>query len=232
MNPSQGRKNGMRIVVVEDNQSLRKGITYRLSDDGHAVNALGDGQDADRFLAQEEYDLVILDINLPGMDGLEVLTNLRRRNDPRPVILLTARSATEDRVKGLDAGADDYLVKPFAMDELAARVRALSRRKEVVPRRSIALGPLTLDIETPQLFRGDEIVEVPRRELSILVTLARAGGAPVSKESLLDNVYGVGSETDEKVVEVYVSRLRKRLADYDVTIRVRRGIGYSLVTTN
>ncbi len=220
----------MRIVVVEDNQSLRKGIAYRLTDDGHAINALGDGEEADRFLAQEECDLVILDINLPGMDGLEVLRSLRRRNDPRPVILLTARSTTEDRVEGLDAGADDYLVKPFAMDELAARVRALARRKEVAPRRSVSMGALTLDIETPQLLRGSQIIDIPRRELSVLVALAVADGLPVSKEALLDSVYGVGSETDQKVLEVYVSRLRKRLADDNVSIVVRRGIGYALVT--
>ena len=220
----------MRIVVVEDNTSLRKGIAYRLTDDGHAVNALGDGEEADQFLQQEDCDLVILDINLPGIDGLEVLANLRRRNDPRPVILLTARSTTEDRVRGLDAGADDYLVKPFEMDELAARVRALARRKDVAPRRKVELGPLTLDIETPQLLYGEDTIEVPRRELSVLVTLAEAGGLPVSKETLLDNVYGVGSGTDDRVVEVYVSRLRKRLADYDLSIRVHRGIGYALVT--
>lgn len=220
----------MRIVVVEDNQSLRKGIAYRLSDDGHAVNTLGDGEEADRFLAQEDCDLVILDINLPGRDGLEILANMRRRNDPRPVILLTARTTTEDRVKGLDAGADDYLVKPFEMDELAARVRALARRKDVVPRRTVPLGSLILDIETPQLLNGNDPVDVPRRELSVLVALAEAGGLPVSKEMLLDKVYGVGSGTDDKVVEVYVSRLRKRLADHKLTIRVHRGIGYVLVT--
>ena len=219
----------MRIVLVEDNQSLRKGIAYRLTDDGHAVDALGDGEAADQFLQQEDCDLVILDINLPGVDGLELLANMRRRNDPRPVILLTARSATEDRVKGLDAGADDYLVKPFEMEELAARVRALGRRKTVAPRSTIELGPLKLDVETPQLLYEDSSIEVPRRELSILVALAEARGAPLSKDTLLDKVYGAGSETDDKVVEVYVSRLRKRLARYDVTIRVRRGIGYALV---
>ncbi|MEL6523413.1 MAG: response regulator [Pseudomonadota bacterium] len=137
----------MRIVLVEDNQSLRKGIVYRLTDDGHAVDALGNGDEADQFLQQESCDLVILDINLPGRDGLEILAGMRRRNDTRPVILLTARSATEDRVAGLDAGADDYLVKPFEMDELAARVRALARRKHVAPRRTLALGRLTLDIK-------------------------------------------------------------------------------------
>ncbi|MBW4709723.1 response regulator transcription factor [Roseobacter sp. YSTF-M11] len=222
----------MRIVLVEDNQSLRKGITYRLTDDGHAVDALDNGDDADQFLKQEDCDLVILDINLPGRDGLEVLADMRRRSDPRPVILLTARSTTQERVAGLDAGADDYLVKPFEMDELAARVRALARRKDVAPRRTVDLGQLTLDVEAPQLLHRGEAVEVPRRELSLLVALAQAGGTPVAKETLLDKVYGVGSGTDDKVVEVYVSRLRKRLARYDVSIRVHRGIGYALIASS
>ncbi len=218
----------MRIVLIEDNQSLRKGIAYRLQDDGHAVDALEDGDEADQFLQQEECDLVILDINLPGRNGLEILNAMRRRNDPRPVILLTARSSTEDRVAGLDAGADDYLVKPFAMDELAARVRALARRKEVAPRRVLEIGTLSLDIETPQLLDGTVALDVPRRELSLLVTLAEAGGTPVSKDRLLDQLYGAGSGTDDKVIEVYVSRLRKRLAEYGITIRVHRGIGYAI----
>ena len=221
----------MRIVLVEDNQGLRKGIAYRLGDDGHAVDLFDNGDDADRFLRQEDCDLVILDINLPGRDGLEILQGMRRRNDPRPVILLTARSATEDRVVGLDAGADDYLIKPFEMDELAARIRALARRRDIAPRRSIEIGPLTLDIEAPQLLARDMPVDVPRRELTVLVALAEAGGAPVSKETLLDKTYGVGSETDDKVVEVYISRLRKRLSEFGVSIRVHRGIGYALVTS-
>ena len=220
----------MRIVLVEDNHSLRKGIAYRLMDEGHAVDMLDNGADAARFLRQEACDLVILDINLPERDGLSILAEMRRRGDPRPVILLTARSTTDDRVAGLDAGADDYLVKPFAMDELAARVRALARRKDVAPKRTIALGQLTLDVETPQLMQDDAVIDVPRRELAILVALAEAQGMPLSKDTLLDKVYGVGSGTDEKVIEVYVSRLRKRLATSDVAIRVRRGIGYALMT--
>ena len=220
----------MRIVVVEDNQSLRKGIAYRLSDDGHAVDALDHGDAADLFLRQEDFDLVILEINLPGRAGLDLLRDMRRRDDPRPVILLTARSATEDRVRGLDAGADDYLVKPFAMDELAARVRALGRRKDIAPTRAVAVGDLTLDVETPLLMSRSGALDVPRRELMILVALAEAGGRPVSKETLLNKVYGTGSSTDDKVVEVYVSRLRGRLRKHGVTIRVHRGIGYALVT--
>lgn len=218
----------MHVILVEDNHSLRKGISYRLSDDGHAVDALDDGDAADLFLRQEGGDLVILDINLPGLSGLDILANMRKRGDVRPVILLTARGSTEERVRGLDEGADDYLVKPFAMDELAARVRALARRKPTALRRDVAIGPLILDLESPQLLHDGTPVDVPRRELSLLVALADAGGKPVSKDALLNQIYGTGSETDEKVVEVYVSRLRKRLAKHDISIRVIRGIGYAL----
>ncbi|MEL6124816.1 MAG: response regulator transcription factor [Pseudomonadota bacterium] len=218
----------MRIVLVEDNESLRKGITYRLNDDGHSVDALGDGEEADAFLSRESADLVILDITLPGQSGLDVLRKMRQRGDPSPVILLTARSSTEDRVTGLDAGADDYLSKPFAMDELAARVRALSRRGGAPRKDLIVLGVLELDPAALHLTHRGSSVEVPKRELTLLAALARAEGRPVSKESLLDQVYGTGSETDEKVIEVYVSRLRRRLAEFGIRIPVARGIGYSL----
>ncbi|MEM6638247.1 MAG: response regulator transcription factor [Pseudomonadota bacterium] len=220
----------MRIVLVEDNEALRKGITYRLSDDGHAVDALDDGDAADHFLAQEDGDLVILDINLPGLSGLDVLRKMRRRGDERPVILLTARARTEDRVEGLDSGADDYLVKPFAMDELAARVRALARRQGTEFRQHLALGPLKLDLEGPALSHEGRALDVPRRELLLLSALARAEGRPVSKTAILDQLYGAGSETEEKVVEVYVSRLRKRLSRFGIVIHARRGIGYVLST--
>ncbi|MEM1236385.1 MAG: response regulator transcription factor [Pseudomonadota bacterium] len=218
----------MRIVLVEDNDALRKGIAYRLGDDGHAVDAIEDGDEADLFLSQEDSDLVILDINLPGLSGLEVLRNMRQRGDGRPVILLTARSETEDRVRGLDAGADDYLVKPFAMDELAARVRALGRRTPNEIRQTVPIGTLQLDIEGLALSHEGESLDIPRRELLLLAVLARSEGRPVSKAAILDYLYGAGSETEEKVVEVYVSRLRKRLARFGVAIHSRRGIGYVL----
>lgn len=220
----------MRIVVVEDNESLRKGITYRLQDEGHSVDALEDGAHASDHIAQEDVDVVVLDINLPGQSGLDVLKSMRDREDPCPVILLTGRAATEDRVRGLDAGADDYLVKPFAMDELVARIRALGRRKTTALRRHVDIGPLALELDPLQLRDADGPIDVPRRELAVLAGLAEAAGAPVSKDRLLDLVYGTGSATDEKVIEVYVSRLRKRLAAHDVRIRVIRGIGYALVT--
>ncbi|MEO1551276.1 MAG: response regulator transcription factor [Pseudomonadota bacterium] len=218
----------MHIVLVEDNLSLQKGIAYRLRDDGHVVDALDNGADAEVFLRQEPCDLVILDINLPGASGLDVLRGLRARDDARPVILLTARASTAERVAGLDAGADDYLVKPFAMDELSARVRALSRRQTERLEQDLALGPLRLNLERLHLSHEGTALDVPRRELTVLGALARAKGRPVGKDVLLDAVYGTGSETDEQVIEVYVSRLRKRLGAYGVRIRVTRGIGYSL----
>ncbi|MET1416871.1 response regulator transcription factor [Roseibium sp. HPY-6] len=218
----------MRIALVEDNVSLAKGIAYQLRDAGHSVDILHDGDDAEAFLRQEGGDLVILDLNLPGKNGLDLLADLRERGDPRPVILLTARSETEDRVKGLDAGADDYLVKPFEMEELAARIRALGRRKGVAPRQLIEIGSLKLDVGALQLLDGETALDVPRRELALLAALAQVKGRTMSKASLLDQLYGAGSETDEKVIEVYVSRLRKRLAGYGVNIHVHRGIGYSL----
>ncbi|MCV0423882.1 MAG: response regulator transcription factor [Roseibium sp.] len=218
----------MRIALVEDNVSLAKGIAYQLRDAGHSVDVLHHGGDAEDFLQQEDGDLVILDINLPGKSGLELLRGLRERGDPRPVILLTARSETQDRVLGLDAGADDYLVKPFEMEELAARIRALGRRKATAPRHLQEVGPLKFDLGALQLLEGNVALEVPRRELALLAGLVQANGRTVSKASLLDQLYGAGSETDEKVIEVYVSRLRKRLSPYGVNIQVHRGLGYSL----
>lgn len=219
----------MRIVLVEDNASLAKGIRYRLEDSGHAVDVLMDGNDAEEFLRTENTDLIILDINLPGVDGLTLLKGLRQRGDARPVILLTARAETQDRVVGLDAGADDYLIKPFEMAELEARVRALLRRRDVPQQQLRELGTLSYDPVTRQLFAGKTEIDLPRREMSVLECLVEAEGRTVSKSLLLDHVYGVGADVDEKVVEVYVSRLRSRLSAYGIHIKTRRGIGYQVM---
>ncbi|RMH41447.1 MAG: DNA-binding response regulator [Alphaproteobacteria bacterium] len=218
----------MHFVLVEDHAALRKGIAYRLQDEGHSVDVLESGDEADTFLRQTGCDVVILDINLPGLSGLEVLRGMRARGDPRPVLLLTARDAVADRVAGLDAGADDYLVKPFSMDELVARLRALARRRAVAPRRAIPLGALTLELDPVRLVGPQGPVAVPRREAAILATLAEAGGAPVSKERLITRAWGTGADVSDKAVEVYVSRLRRRLAPWGLVIRVSRGVGYSL----
>ncbi|GAA5070015.1 response regulator transcription factor [Roseibacterium beibuensis] len=218
----------MRIVLIEDNQSLAKGITYRLQDLGHAIDVISDGLAADEFLRGGGGELVILDINLPRMDGLSILRAMRARGDGRPVLLLTARSETHDRVEGLDAGADDYLVKPFAMAELEARVRALSRRLDRNHRPALRLGPLSLDLDGREVAIAGEIHALPRREISVLESLLLAEGRIVPKNDLLDHVYGTGADVEESAIEVHISRLRKRLKPHGVTIRVRRGLGYAI----
>jgi DNA-binding response OmpR family regulator len=223
------RKGGpVRIVLVEDNEALAKGISYRLQDLGHGVDHLARGDEAEPFLRQEAWDLLILDINLPGMDGLTLLRGLRGRDDERPVLILTAQSETEQRVKGLDAGADDYLVKPFEMDELVARVRAISRRSPRPIRRILSLGAVQLDCDARQVTIGADPVALPRREVSLLEKLLSAQGRSVSKQDILDHLYGTGSDVEEAAVEVHISRLRKRLKPHGLSIRVQRGIGYSL----
>ncbi len=216
----------MRIVVVEDNISVAKGIRYYLQDMGHAVDVLHDGAEADAFLRGDGADLVVLDINLPEMDGLNVLREMRARGDNRPVLLLTARAETEDKITGLDAGADDYLSKPFEMAEFGARIRALSRRVSERPAQTASLGALRFD-QTARMVAGpDGPLDIPRREVALFERLLLAEGRIVSKQVLLDSLYGTGADVDEPVVEVYVSRLRKRLQPYGVQIIVKRGLGY------
>lgn len=222
----------MRITLVEDNTSLAKGICYRLEDAGHAVDMLEDGEAAAAYLRDDQADLVILDINLPGTDGLTLLKELRARGDARPVILLTARAETKDRVIGLDAGADDYLIKPFEMAELEARVRALLRRRATPQQQRRNVGPLSYDVSTRQLFSGGDEIKLPRREVSVFECLLEAEGRLVSKSAMLDHVYGVGADVEERVVEVYVSRLRSRLSTYGLQIKTRRGLGYQLNVEN
>ena len=219
----------MRIALVEDNSSLAKGIRYRLEDSGHAVDVLIDGNDAEAFLKTESADLIILDINLPGVDGLTLLKGIRGRADIRPVILLTARAETDDRVVGLDAGADDYLIKPFEMAELEARVRALFRRRSIPQRQNQNVGTLIYDAAARQLFAGSVEIEIPRREMSMFECLAAADGRLVSKNALLEHAYGTGADVEDSVVEVYISRLRRRLGPHGIQIRTQRGLGYQLL---
>lgn len=221
----------MRIAIVEDNESVAKGIAYVLRDAGHAVDLIHDGAAADDYLRDDGADLLILDINLPGMSGIEVLRNLRMRKDNRPVLLLTARGSTNERIAGLDAGADDYLVKPFAMEELEARIRAMARRRAVPVVQPIAIGPLAFDLQHRQVTHDGHVIDLPRRELAVFEALALSLGRTVSKSRLLDAVYGVGADVEDQVVEVYVSRLRKKLKPLGVEIKARRGLGYQFQVT-
>lgn len=219
----------MRIVLVEDNASLARGITYRLQDAGHAVDVLDDGDAAESYLRSDQADLVILDINLPKRDGVSILKGMRARGDDRPVLLLTARADTADRVRGLDAGADDYLIKPFEMVELEARIRALSRRKLQPYRKTLCLGPLVFDLDARQVEINGQPESVPRREISILEALMAANGRNVSKSQLLEHTYGTGTDVDEVAIEAHISRLRKRLKPHGIGIVVSRGLGYAVI---
>lgn len=216
----------MRITIVEDNKTLANGIAHQLRDQGHAVDELHDGQNALDFLLREKADMVILDINLPSLSGLEVLRSLRKSDLQTPVILLTALGETDDRVAGLDAGADDYLVKPFEMEELNARIRALLRRKQPESTQARNLGPFSYDRAKRILKVNSEDMQLPKKELATFECFFDRPNQIVKKSSLANHLYGVGADIDEKVVEVYVSRLRKRLAEHGVEIKTARGLGY------
>ncbi|WP_108815302.1 response regulator transcription factor [Loktanella sp. Alg231-35] len=221
----------MQILVVEDNISVAKGIRYYLRDAGHAVDLVHNGAEADAVLRDDNADIVVLDINLPNMDGLTILRRMRARDDQRPILLLTAQSETEDKITGLDAGADDYLGKPFEMDEFGARIRALSRRVTEKPKQLRAVGDIHFDQTARMVVGPDGPLDIPRREVALFERLLMANGRIVSKQALLDSLYGTGADVDEPVVEVYVSRLRKRLRPFGIVINVKRGLGYMLQGT-
>ena len=218
----------MRIAIIEDNESVAKGIAYRMQDRGHAVDIVNDGASADDFLKSDDNDIVVLDINLPGTDGLSILRAMRARRDDRPVLLLTARNATADRVAGLDAGADDYLVKPFEMDELEARLRALSRRVPQSLLGELAMGRLLYHPDRRQVSIDGNSVDLPRRELALLDALLRARNGIRSKTELIEALYGTGADVAESAIEAHVSRLRKKLSEANLEIKALRNIGYVL----
>ncbi len=218
----------MRITVIEDNEALAQGIAHRLRDRGHAVDLLHDGEEADAFLRHEGADLIVLVCNWPGCFGLEFLRRLRRRGDGTPVILLTARAETSERVAGLDAGADDYLTKPFEMDELEARLRAMARRKNLEFAARDAIGPLVFDRTNRQLLKDEQPLAFPRKELATLECLLERRGRIVSKSQLITHVYGTGAAQEDSAIEPHVSRLRKRLEPFGIRIKAARGLGYML----
>jgi len=218
----------MRILVVEDDPILGKGLSGSLADSAYAVDWARDGENADHLLSRTNYDAVILDLGLPKLDGLEVLRRLRRRNKRAPVIILTARDDVEDRVAGLDLGADDYLTKPFDLSELEARLRALIRRSHDGAEGVMNFGNLRYDMNGQRVFIDDKPVELSAREIGVFQILALRAGRVVSKEKLLDHLCSYGEEVFPNAVEVYVHRLRKKLESSHVTIRTIRGLGYLL----
>lgn len=218
----------MRILLVEDNEMLARGIKNTLQDQAHCVEWLADGLDGRDYLRRESPDVAIIDINLPGMNGLDIVRDARQRGNPVPILILTARSETHERVEGLDAGADDYLAKPFEMAELEARLRALSRRKAALAPVVEALGHIEFDRNLRQIRGPDGVLALTRRELSLFECLFDRQGQIVPGSLIADQVYGVGSDTDMNAVQLLVSRLRKRLCGTAVTIHTARGLGYML----
>jgi two-component system response regulator TctD len=220
----------MRLLIVEDNERLAALIQKGLEKVGFNSDIVTTAIDALDALSASHYDVVALDLGLPDEDGLAVLRTMRSRGDTTPVIALTARGTVRDRVSGLDAGADDYLVKPFAFEELIARINALMRRPANLLGQALRLGNLTFDLTARQIFIDDKPCVVTARELAILEGLMRRKGRVVSKRVLESDLYGLSDEVGSNAVEVYVHRLRKRLGELGATVRIDtlRGLGYSI----
>lgn len=217
----------MRILIAEDDPIIADGLSRSLRRGGYAVDWASNGLDAETALITGSYDLLILDLGLPKLPGLDVLRRLRARNSQVPVLILTALDGTGDRVKGLDLGADDYMVKPFELPELEARVRALTRRSAGTSP-TIQCGPLAYDqVGRVALLQG-QVLDLSAREVGLLEVLLSRKGRLVSKDQLVEHLCGWGEEVSHNAIEVYVHRLRKKLESGGVRITTVRGLGYCL----
>ncbi|MDF1748158.1 MAG: response regulator transcription factor [Alphaproteobacteria bacterium] len=216
----------MRILLVEDDDILGAAVRDQIAADGHAVDWFQRLDESDDALSTTQYDLILLDLNLPDGLGLTFLTTLRRRGSSVPVIILTARDQLSDRLSGLNAGADDYLVKPFDLSELSARIAAVSRRYTGNPNPLMEFGDLEIDIATKRIFKQGLSVDLTAREWALLSCLLQSPSATISKSRLEDALYAFGAEVESNAVEVYVSRLRKKLG-HDI-IHTIRGLGYRM----
>jgi two-component system OmpR family response regulator len=218
----------LRILIAEDDPVLADGLSRSLRAAGYAVDVVDTGDAADTALTAQPFDLLILDLGLPRLSGLEVLRRLRARSSSVPVLILTAADSVEQRVRGLDLGADDYMPKPFALSELEARVRALTRRALGGTQNLLRHGPLTLDRAGRVASMNDQALDLSARELSLLETLLARPGRLVSKEQLVDHLCEWGEEVSTNAIEVYVHRLRRKLEPGGVRIATVRGLGYCL----
>lgn len=220
----------MRVLVIEDQASLRRNVVRHLREAGFSVDETGDGHEGLWFATENEYAVIVLDLTLPGVDGLEILRRLREARKGAAVLVTTARDAVGDRITGLDAGADDYLVKPFALDEMLARVRALARRTFGVRDPVLRLGGLEIDTVARIASAGGSPLGLTAMEYALLELLALRAGQVVRRSDLWEHLYDFGESTDSNVLEVIVARLRKKLAAGGLPplIRTRRGEGYLL----
>lgn len=216
----------MRILLVEDDRHLGESLHRALTLAHYACDWISDGEQVLPVVETTHVDLLVMDIGLPGRSGLDVLREMRKKGLRMPVLLLTARDSVEDKVKGLDGGADDYLTKPFELDELYARIRALLRREQDVDQNVLRCGAIRLDCKAREVFHHDQPIELTVTETAILEALMRSAGHHVSTRRLEDSIYTWGREVESNTVQVYISRLRKRFGN-DV-IENKRGVGYRI----
>ncbi len=220
----------MRILIVEDEQDLQNILVKRLKAEHYSVDACGNGRDALDYIAMASYDLIVLDIMIPGIDGLEVLRRMRDERNTTPVLLLTAKDAIEDRVKGLDSGADDYLVKPFAFDELLARIRVLMRRQTGSTSNVFEMADLVVDCNTHKVTRQGKAIELSSKEFAILEYMIRNKEVVLTRDKIEQHVWNYEYEGGSNIVDVYIRYLRKKIdSGFDVKlIHTVRGAGYVL----
>ena len=220
----------MRILLAEDERTMAEPIVAFLQYHKYTVDWVDNGADAYYQAKTQDYDGLILDIMMPGMDGLTVLSRLRAEGKNMPVLLLTAKSEIEDRIRGLDSGADDYLPKPFDMSELLARVRAMLRRRDTYHPETIAFGGMELEMDTCQLSANGKSISLSRREYQMMELFMNNPGSFLSAETLLDRVWGMDGDVEQGSVWVHISYLRKKMADLGApaVIRSKRGVGYAL----
>ncbi|MEA5509430.1 response regulator transcription factor [Crocosphaera sp. UHCC 0190] len=220
----------MRILLIEDESGIAQFISQGLKEIGYIVSVAKDGKEGKDYLEMSEYDIIILDIMLPRIDGLQLLQEIRQQQILTPVLLLTARDRIEDRVKGLDYGADDYLVKPFAFSELLARLRALQRRPPLQVNTLLQLADLTMDLPTREVRRGSQLIELSPLEFKLLEYLLRNANQVLSRTQIGEHVWNLDFYSESNVVDVYVGYLRRKIdRDFDTALlHTIRGVGYCL----
>jgi DNA-binding response OmpR family regulator len=220
----------MQVLLVEDDPRIARVVARALTDVGHHVEVARDGLEGLMSAERGVHDLIILDVMLPEMDGIDVARELRRQKVRTPILMLTARDAVPDRVRGLDSGADDYLTKPFALDELLARVRALGRRATDGAGEVLSVGDLSLDVERHEVHREDRSIELTAKEFDLLAYLMRNAGRVLSKDRITEHVWGYDAQATSNVVEIYIHYLRDKI-DRGFSrplIRTVRGVGYTI----
>lgn len=224
----------MNILIIEDDRDLCHAVSWQLQEEGHRVACCHDGAEADLYIRQGIYDLILLDCMLPGENGIQILKRLRSSGNPTPVIILSALGEVNDRVTGLNAGADDYLVKPFAYSELSARIASLFRRKSAFDKAGCSYGDLSLDAIENHLFCKDKQCSLSQTESELMGLLLQAGEKTVKRQTLLHKVWGLSPSVEDSNLDNYIYFLRKRLKTLESRVKIvnRRGLGYRLECDN